>query len=373
MKTFFDRTSLNSQEINNRFLVAPMTRVSADLQGIPTSEMLDYYTAFAEGGFGGIITEGIYTDTLYSQSYPHQPGIVTDLQIKSWQKITANVRKRGSISIAQLMHAGSISQLLPTTKAPSVIVPLGQKLPHYGGGSGAFPIPEEMTHEDIQKAIAGFVNSSANAVKAGFNGIELHGANGYLLDQFITPYLNLRTDSYGGNIENRLRIVLEIVRQIRKEVPKDFIVGLRISEGKVNNLSYRWEDGSQTAREILTEIKKVPIDYLHVAAEHHGWEGESRYEDGTSLTGLAKTMLNLPVIANGGLQDLALSQSLLDTNQADLLAIGKHALSNPDFVYKVKNQIELVPFNKKSLFPNPSLFSDEKHKRELQLRKVGCL
>lgn len=360
------------QEINNRFLVAPMTRVSADLQGIPTAEMLDYYTAFAEGGFGGIITEGIYTDALYSQSYPNQPGIVNDLQIEGWQKITSNVKKNGTIIIAQLMHAGSISQMLSTTKAPSVIVPLGQKLPHYGGGSGAFPIPEAMTQEDIQNVIDGFIQSSLNAVKAGFNGVELHGANGYLLDQFITPYLNLRNDRYGGTIENRLRIVLEIIHKIREIVPKDFIVGLRISEGKVNNLSYRWEGGSQAAKEILTEIKKAPIDYLHVAAEHYGWKAESRYDDGTSLTGLAKILLNLPVIANGGLHDLTLSQSLLDTQQADLLAIGKYALSNPDFVQNVKNQIELLPFHKKALYPNPSLFSDEKHKMYLEFQGSCC-
>ncbi|WP_428657767.1 tRNA-dihydrouridine synthase [Runella sp.] len=368
MKTFFDKTQLNTQEISNRFLVAPMTRVSADLQGIPTVEMLDYYTEFAKGGFGGIITEGIYTDALYSQSYPNQPGIVNDLQIEGWQKITSNVKKHGAIIIAQLMHAGSISQMLSITKAPSVIVPLGNKLPQYGGGSGAFPIPQKMTQEDIQNVIDGFANSSVNAAEAGFNGVELHGANGYLLDQFITPYLNLRNDRYGGTIENRLRIVLEIIHKIREVVPKDFIIGLRISEGKVNNLSYRWENGSQAAKEILTEIKKVSIDYLHVAAEHYGWEAESRYDDGTSLTGLAKTILSIPVIANGGLHDLNLSQSLLDTQQADLLAIGKYALSNPDFVQKVKNQIELTPFAKKALYPNPSLFSEDKYKKYMALQ-----
>ena len=362
MKTFFDKIPMNTQEVANRFLVAPMTRVSADLEGVPTIEMEEYYTSFAKGGFGGIITEGIYTDNHYAKAYPNQPGLVNEAQVAAWKKIASEVSSKGSVIIAQLMHAGSISQLLSKTKAPSKIIPLGHKLKHYGGFSGSFPIPEEMSKQDIQMAINGYVDSALNAVKAGFNGIELHGANGYLLDQFMTPYLNLRTDEYGGNVENRFRIVSAIISAIKKAVPADFIVGLRISEGKVNHLAYRWEEGSKTARELLTEIKKSAIDYLHIAAEHRGWREESLYEDGSSLSGLAKKILDCPVIANGGLHDLALSQELLDTNQADFLAIGKYALSNPDFVHKVRNGIELIPFDKHSLYPNPGLFSEEKYR-----------
>ncbi|MFC4874434.1 NADH:flavin oxidoreductase [Negadavirga shengliensis] len=372
MKTLFDPSSINSQVIKNRFLVAPMTRVSADLKGVPTMEMQEYYTAFAVGGFGGIITEGIYTDDHYARAYPNQPGLVHWTQVEAWKRITAKIRDQNALVIAQLMHAGSISQALAKTKAPSEIIPLGKKLGHYGGGDGPFPVPEAMGEDDIRQVINGFVSSAENALAAGFHGIELHAANGYLLDQFLTPYLNLRTDEYGGTMDNRFRVICEIIAGIRNQVPANFIVGLRISEGKVNNLAYRWEGGSKTAKALLHEIQKSPVDYLHIAAEHFGWEGECLYPDGSSLTGLAKEILDIPVIANGKMADLSLSQKLLDTEQADLFAIGKEALSNPDFVHKVANNMEIVPFDSRLLYPNPSLFSDQKYRKYLMHTTSLC-
>lgn len=371
MKTLFDETRLKRYPIRNRFFVAPMTRVSADLSGVPSKEMADYYYGFAKGGFGGIITEGIYTDNWYSRSYPNQPGIVDEGQILGWRKITSRVKEEDTLIIAQLMHAGAISQVLTETRAPSGIIPLGQKLPHYGGGSGNFPQPQALTAPEIEDVIHGFVQAAANAVKAGFDGIELHAANGYLLDQFLTPYLNLRTDSYGGDVQNRARIIAEISERIRSTVPPDFIVGLRISEGKVNNLHYRWEGGSTTARQLLEVLKTLPVDYLHVAAEHSGWLEECLYEDGSSLTGLAKEILNIPVIANGGMHQRGLAQELLDTRQADYFAIGKAALANPDFVLKLKSGRPVKPFDPASLYPNPSLFPGEKHSRYQQLFQEG--
>lgn len=363
MKTVFDYTRLGSIELKNRFMVAPMTRVSANLQGVPSEEMQEYYSAFAHGGFGGIITEGIYTDDLYSKSYPNQPGLVHPEHINEWQKITKKVHEYDARIFAQLMHGGSISQTLSITKAPSGIRPLGQKMPHYGGGSGPFPVAAEMTKQDIEDTITGFVEAAKNALTSGFDGVELHSANGYLLDQFITPYLNLRTDEYGGVIRNMTRVVREIVKRIKAFAPSGFIVGLRISEGKVNHLDYRWPGGSDTARAILHEIGKMPIDYLHVAAEHAGWENEVRYPDGSFLTGLAKEILDCPVIANGKLHDLDLAEKLLQSGQADLIAIGKLALANPDFVNKIRNNEKVIPFDGAMLNTNPSLFSTEKYER----------
>lgn len=371
MRTLFDETQLKHYPIRNRFFVAPMTRVSADLSGVPSKEMADYYYGFAEGGFGGIITEGIYTDNWYSRSYPNQPGIVDEEQILGWRKITSRVKEEDTLIIAQLMHAGAISQVLTETRAPSGIIPLGQKLPHYGGGGGNFPQPQALTAPEIEDVIQGFVQAAANAVKAGFDGIELHAANGYLLDQFLTPYINLRTDSYGGDLQNRARIIAGISERIRSTVPPDFIVGLRISEGKVNNLHYRWEGGSATARQLLEVLKPLPLDYLHVAAEHSGWREECLYDDGSSLTGLAKEILEVPVIANGGMHQRGLAQELLDTGQADYFAIGKAALANPDFVLKLQSGSPVKPFDPASLYPNPSLFTQEKHSRYQQQFQEG--
>lgn len=214
-----------------------MTRVSANLQGNPSEEMKEYYSAFALGGFGGIITEGIYTDNLFSKSYPNQPGLVTREQVREWTKITGEIHKNDAVVIAQLMNAGSISQTLPITKASSRILPLGKKLPHYGGGSGPFPVAGEMTGLDIEEVIVGFVNASKNAIASGFDGIELHGGNGYLLDQFITPYLN-RMDEYGGDIGNRIRIIREITERIKECVPTNFICHLTPSFPTIIQIVY---------------------------------------------------------------------------------------------------------------------------------------
>ena len=360
MKTFFDTTFIQGKKLQNRFLVAPMTRVSATPHGIPTVEMQQYYTSFARGGFAGIITEGIYTDDFYSKAYPNQPGLTNNEQLSSWQDIVSSVHQYPTVFIAQLMHAGAISQYSARTKAPSRIIPCGQKMAAYGGGSGQFPVPGELTITEIDNVIEGFVDSAERAYEAGFDGIELHAANGYVLDQFITPYQNLRTDRYGGSVENRLRVIAHIVTEIRTRMPESFIVGLRISEGKVNNLNYRWPGGTTMARAILQQVREWNISYLHVAAEHFGWEHECRYEDGSSLTGLAKEILSCPVIANGQLHNLNLSQLMLDESLTDYFAIGKYALSNPDLPRKVFLGKELTPFDNAMLKDNPSLLSDSK-------------
>lgn len=372
-RTVFDKARIGEHTLENRYLLAPMTRVSADLNGIPGQEMSAYYKAFAQGGFAGIITEGIYTDAAFSRSYPNQPGLTNDEQAVGWERITREVKQYQTVMIAQLMHAGGISQVLSNTRAPSAIRPLGEKLAHYGGGSGPFPIPGALSEAEIRQVIAGFKQAASYALQAGFDGVEIHAANGYLLDQFLTPYLNLRSDLYGGSVENRLRIISEIAESIRSTTPRGFILGLRISEGKVNNLKYRWEGGATMAREVLGNVRDLPIDYLHVAAEHAGWLEEVRYPDGNSLTGLAKKLLDVPVIANGKLEDRVLARQLLVSEQADFFAIGKAALANPDFVRRIKSGQPLRPFHPESLYPNPSLFTDEQHTQYLReaLMQVG--
>src|SRR5690606_13520892 len=171
----------------------PMSRVSATADGLATDEMKDYYSAFAIGGFGVIITEGIYTDVYGSQSYNNQPALVNQAQSTSWEKVTRAVHESPTLIFAQLMHAGALSQYSEDTLAPSALKPIGVKIPSYGG-EGAFPILKEMDLTDIERMKQGFVDGAINAYKAGFDGVEIHGANGYLLDQFLTSELNQRND-----------------------------------------------------------------------------------------------------------------------------------------------------------------------------------
>jgi 2,4-dienoyl-CoA reductase-like NADH-dependent reductase (Old Yellow Enzyme family) len=317
--------------------------------------MQTYYEAFALGGFSLIITEGIYTDDVAAQAYPQQPGLVTTAQQQGWKQVTARVKQHGAVFIAQLMHAGAISQHLANTWAPSAVQPLGKKMPEYGGGEGPFPLPHAMTVTEIAAVKQGFVQSALHACTAGFDGVELHAANGYLLDQFMTDYLNMRTDLYGGNILNRFRVIKEIIEAIRAVVPAGFIIGLRLSEGKVNNLHYRWQDGAATASAILAEVTAVKPDYVHIAAEGGNWAAETTYPDGTSYTGLAKQITGVPVIANGGLHQAELARQVLEEGHADLLAIGKAAMANPDLPLRIQGGESIIPFHPRMIKPNANI------------------
>ncbi len=351
----FSPLKLGEYQLRNRLAVTPMSRVSASVEGVPTSNMQTYYEAFALGGFSMIISEGIYTDAMAAQSYPLQPGLVTSAQIQGWKRVTERVKQHGAVFIAQLMHGGAISQHLSHTLAPSAIQPLGRKMPEYGGGEGPFPLPKEMTLEDIAIVKKGFVQAALHAHAAGFNGVELHAANGYLLDQFLTDYTNTRTDLYGGAVANRFRLIAEIIEAIRAAVPAGFITGLRLSEGKVNNLHHRWPEGAAMAREVLTEAAKVPPDYIHIASETGNWAREAVYADGSSFTGLAKQITGLPVIANGGLHRPELAKQVLEEGHGDILAIGKAAIANPDWPLRIQRGESIIPFHPAMIKPSATI------------------
>ncbi|SDH00653.1 oxidoreductase [Chitinophaga filiformis] len=344
----FQPIKLGNHTLKNRFTVAPMTRRSASASGVPTIEMADYYAAFAKGGFSLIITEGTYTDNLFSKTDNHQPGLVTHEQTEGWKKVTEKVHQANpnALIILQLMHGGALAQHTDKTIAPSAIRPKGLRSTEPGGLTGPFPIPSAMTKADLKEAKDGFVQTAIRALIAGFDGVEIHAANGYLLDQFITPHTNIREDEYGGNYQNRLRFPIEVFKAIKAAVPKDFIVGIRLSESKVNDLPYRWPGGSNTAKEIFNVLKDVDFSYIHIASEGGNWARESVYDDGTSSNSIAKKITGKPVIVNGGMHDTALATKLISNDEADLISIGRTAITNPDLPEKIKNGAVLTPFFK---------------------------
>ena len=351
--SLFDEIAVQSHILRNRLIVAPMTRKSATADGIPTEEMINYYTGFAKGGFAMIITEGTYTDDLYSKSDPNQPGIVNEIQREGWKKVVAGVHKYDSLIILQLMHAGALGQYCDLTVAPSAIQPVGFRSTEPGGLTGAFPLPKQMTEADMADIKMGFVNAAVTAQNAGFDGVELHAANGYLFDQFLTAHTNLRNDQYGGNTLNRLRFLVEVFDAIRAAVSPEFIIGIRLSESKVNDLTHRWPEGSAMATEVFDILKKTGAGYFHLAAEGGNWARESLYADGQSSSGIARRVTGLPVIANGGLHDVNLAESLIDDGHADLISIGRAAIANPDWPNIIAAGQQPVPFQKE--FINPSL------------------
>ena len=199
--TLFTPIVINGHSFKNRLSVAPMTRVSATQDGRATEAMTRYYERFARGGFGTVITEGIYIDQAFSQGYVHQPGMTDEAQANAWRPVVHGVKAHGALAIAQMMHAGAISQgnrFRDTTVGPSPVQPKGEQMTFYHG-KGAYALPDAMTEAQIADAINGFAESAGRAIKvAGFDAIEIHGANGYLLDQFLTDYANTRANPWGG-------------------------------------------------------------------------------------------------------------------------------------------------------------------------------
>ncbi|WP_444958190.1 oxidoreductase [Microbulbifer sp. ZKSA002] len=331
----FNTVEIGNLRIPNRLAVAPMTRVSAGLDGRIGPLMEEYYEGFAHGGFGLIITEGLYTDRLYSQGYKYQPGMANHDHAQSWKPIITRVHKQGARIYAQLMHAGALSQYNPYTNqnaGPSMVRPQGSQMPFYYG-EGPYPMPEAMTQRDIAMVVEGFTQAARLAQLAGFDGVEIHGANGYLLDQFLTTYTNKRKDCYGGVLTNRLRIYKEALESVRTTVGKDFVVGVRFSQKKVNDTNYIWPEGEAGAAEVFELMKQCGADYIHTTEPKIDTPA---FENSNSLAFLARKYSTLPVIANGGITDPKLAAQVLENNEADIISLGKTALANQDWPNTIK-------------------------------------
>ncbi|ONF70826.1 oxidoreductase [Amycolatopsis keratiniphila] len=341
--------TLSGLALRNRYAVAPMSRVSARPDGTPTGEMADYYAEFARGGFGLVFSEGTYPDSAASQGYLNQPGLARDEHVAGWRVVTAGVRAAGGRMIAQLMHAGAIAQGNPDTVGPSAVQPRGEKMRAYGG-SGPWPVPRELTTAEIDDIIDGFAAAAVRARQAGFDGVEVHAANGYLLDQFLTDYTNHRTDSHGGPVANRIRLTARVVTAVAEAVP-ELVTGVRLSQTKVNDFTYRWPGGRADAEVIFAAVAEAGAQYLHIASEGRNWLETAKLADGGTITALAREVTGLPVIANGGMHDLAQAHEVLTGGHADLLSIGHGALANPDLPARVAAAEPLAEFDRAMVSP----------------------
>ncbi|PAE15947.1 NADH:flavin oxidoreductase [Virgibacillus sp. 7505] len=352
----FQKAKLGNTEVKNRLSVAPMTRISATSEGIITDRMVSYYTSFAKGGFGLILTEGTYIDDKYSQTYFDQPGIAYDEQAEAWKKVVDSVHQEGAKIFMQLQHSGPLSQgnrFAGETVAPSAVQPKGEQLTFYLG-EGPFSMPREVTKEEINDIIKSFVSAAQRAKSAGFDGVEIHGANGYLLDAFLTEYTNQRTDEYGGSSANRVRLLVEVAKAIREAVGEVFTVGIRISQSKVNDYTYKWSGKEEDAKIIFSQLGQAGLDYIHVT-EYEAWQPAFDSSDIT-LIELAKKYANVAIIANGQLDDISRAEDIVKSMGADVVALGKGALANHDWFKKVRNGEALNVFEaEKVLRPTAKL------------------
>ncbi|CCD98039.1 NADH:flavin oxidoreductase [Bradyrhizobium sp. STM 3809] len=322
---------INRRAAKNRLSVAPMTRISATQDGRATEAMTRYYERFARGGFGTVITEGIYTDQAFSQGYFHQPGMSDEAQANAWKPVVNGIKAHGTLAIAQLMHAGAISQgnrFRDTTVGPSPVQPKGEQMTFYHG-KGTYAPPVAMTEAQIADAIDGFAESAARAIKvAGFDAIEIHGANGYLLDQFLTDYANDRADRWGGPTEKRVGLAVETLKAVRAKVGAEVPVGVRISQSKVNDYHHKWAGAERDAEIIFGSLADAGVDFIHVT-EFEAWK-PAFATGGPSLMHLAKRYApHAAIFANGSLHIIEQAAAALDDG-ADIISIARGALANPD-------------------------------------------
>ncbi len=330
--TLFEPFELNNLSLRNRIVMAPMTRTSASDDGVPTDAMAAYYARRARGGTGLVITEGTYTDDAYSKGYFHEPGIVTDAQIEGWRHVVDRVHAEGAQVALQLFHAGRLSDpdvLGTTPRAPSAIASEGE---HQQTGN-SMATPQAMTTEEIERARAGCAQAAVNAVEAGFDAVEIHGAHGYLLDQFLWEEANQRTDAYGGSLANRLRLPAEVTRAVREAVGDEVAVLYRFSMWKLDDFEHVFPGGVDELSKILTTLRDAGADGFHVStydalAPTLGTE--------RTLAGLTRDIAGVPVIAVGKLQDPDRAAQLVRTLDADLVAIGKGQIANPDWAETVR-------------------------------------
>jgi 2,4-dienoyl-CoA reductase-like NADH-dependent reductase (Old Yellow Enzyme family) len=344
--TLFSPLRLNSLEMDNRIAVSPMTRVSATRQGHATEQMAEYYARFARGGYGLVMTEGTYTDEAYSQGYFQQPGIANHAQAEAWARVVERVHAAGAPIVCQLMHAGALVQynrFVDTPAGPSAVKPLGEQLSIYFG-EGEYATPQAMSETQLIEAVQGFVAAGRRAYEAGFDGVEVHGANGYLLDEFLTDYMNRRDDNYGGALGDRVRMPRMTLRSLRDALGEGFPIGIRLSQIKVNDPDYRW-GGEEDAAVIFRAMANAGATYLHVTGA--GATESAFSEGGPSLTELAKRHgTGLPVMANGYLHPPGYAAAMIDEQGGELVSLARGALVNPDWPRLMQDghqQREFVP------------------------------
>lgn len=336
--------TIKTSTFSNRYVLAPMSRASTGADGVPTENMAEYYAGFARGGYGLIITEGAFTDEKWAQCYSGQPGLVNDVQEMGWQRVVQAIKAEGGKVILQLIHAGAVSQHVMEPVAPSPVRPAGSMLQGYGHRQGGYDVPDELSLAQIEIIKRGFCQAALRAEAAGFDGVEIHCANGYLLDQFLTAETNLRQDQYGGTLENRIRLTQEIIQEAQGATKSDFIVGVRLSQAKANIQDYFWPNGLADAKVIFEAVADAGADFIHLASEKEGYAVHSYTEAGENLTAYARGLTDLPVIANGGLHVVADANELIASGKADFVSIGKTAMLNPDLPRRIAEGRELQEF-----------------------------
>jgi len=328
--TLFTPTSLGKLQLKNRVVMAPMTRSRA-IGNVPNELMAKYYSMRADAGL--IITEGT-SPSPNGLGYARIPGMFSDDQVKGWKQVNDAVHANGGKIFIQLMHTGRVSHPANMPAGSRVLAPSPLATPGEmwtdSGGMQPHPVPAEMTEADIAQAIDEYANASKRALEAGFDGVELHGANGYLIDQFLNTASNRRTDKWGGNIDNRIRFAVEVAKAAAAAIGADRL-GMRISPyGAFNGAVHDAKMDAMYLR-LIEELNKLDLAYIHVV--DHSSMGAP--EVSAELKAKIRANFKGKYILSGG-YDVTRANADLDANHGDLVAFGRPFIANPDLVRKMQ-------------------------------------
>uniref|UniRef100_A0A7C1NWE7 Alkene reductase n=1 Tax=Agrobacterium albertimagni TaxID=147266 RepID=A0A7C1NWE7_9HYPH len=340
--TLFEPYALGGITLANRVIMAPLTRNRAGAGLVPSELAAEYYAQRASAGL--IITEATQVSK-QAQGYQDTPGIYTEAQIDGWRKVTAAVHEKGGRIVMQLWHVGRVSHvdLLggDAPVAPSAIRAATKTF--VNNGFADVSEPRALKLDELPGIIDDFRKAAANAIKAGFDGVEVHGANGYLLEQFAKDGANIRTDSYGGSIENRARLMLEVIAAVAEEIGAER-TGIRLSPvSPANGISA--SDPQAQYDYIVDQLEALGIAYIHVVDGATGGPRDVAPFDYASL----RRRFSKTYIANNG-YDLELAASHLADGKADLIAFGRPFIANPDLVERLQTGAPLAEMNPATLY-----------------------
>jgi N-ethylmaleimide reductase len=342
-QTLFEPYTLGSLSLTNRIVMGPLTRNRAGAGLVPGELAATYYAQRASAGL--IITEATQVSA-QAQGYQDTPGLYTAEQIAGWRKVTDAVHAKGGRIFVQLWHVGRVSHvdLQPGGAAPVAPSAIRAATKTFvNNGFADVSEPRALALDELPGIINDFRLAAANAIAAGFDGVEIHGANGYLIEQFIKDGANQRTDAYGGSIENRSRLLLEITAAVAEEIGAQR-TGVRISPvSPANGISS--SDPQSQYNYIAERLNALGIVYLHVVEGATGGPRDVAPFDYDAL----RRRFKQTYLANNG-YDLELATARLNENQADLFVFGRPFISNPDLVERLETGAPLAPLNPATLY-----------------------
>ena len=339
----FQPIRLGDLQLRSRIVMAPMTR-NRSLGNVPQGFAATYYGQ--RSGAGLIVTEGT-SPSPNGLGYARIPGLFSEEQITGWQKVTEAVHRLDGRIFAQLMHTGRIGHPANLPKGAELLGPMGEaaagEIWTDASGLQPHPVPRAMTESDLQQVIGEYTRAARNAREADFDGVELHAANGYLLEQFLNPGVNRRTDRWGGSEENRARLLLETTQAVVKSIGAGR-VGIRLSPHGVFNDMPPYAEVEKEYTWLAGQLSKLDIAYLHLV--DHSSMGAPVVPESTKAA-IRKAFRGALVLSGG--YDRARAEADLEAGRADLIAFGRPFIANPDLVERLRTHATLA-------VPDPTTF-----------------